>query len=307
MNCRFYKNKFPKKDDYVKVRITSEDIDCHGYHAELLEYNNIEAFMPLSHISKKRRIRSKKQLVDIDKIMFLQVIEVDKEKGYIDLSKKHIDEDLEGQAEIDFDYSQKLLELAYSIYILYRHYLNEKESTFDDKNLKETVINETIWNLYDTFKRVNYKELYEDILDNIDKLWIDYFNETIFDEVFKTRCLKTLTNRMKVDETVLEYVFSIYCLEEDAVTTLKDILNVEHDKISLTINSPPKYRIVSSGLIIEDVKERINKFVKEIEERSNKYNVKTNFTKEIEIFKKGKVHFNKFSNYHLNKPDCFSS
>ena len=132
MNCRFYKNKFPKKDDYVKVRITSEDIDCHGYHAELLEYNNIEAFMPLSHISKKRRIRSKKQLVDIDKIMFLQVIEVDKEKGYIDLSKKHIDEDLEGQAEIDFDYSQKLLELAYSIYILYRHYLNEKESTFDD-------------------------------------------------------------------------------------------------------------------------------------------------------------------------------
>jgi translation initiation factor 2 alpha subunit (eIF-2alpha) len=302
MNCRFYKNKFPIKDDYVKVRITSEDIDCHGYHAELLEYNKIEAFMPLSHISKKRRIRSKKQLVDIDKIMFLQVIEVNKEKGYIDLSKKHIDVDLEGQAEIDFDYSQKLLELGYSVYILYRDYLNESNTTYDDEIIKETVITETIWNLYDTFKRGNYKVLYEDILDNIDILWIDYFNETTFDEVFKARCLKSLINRMKVDETCLEYIFSIYCLEEDAVSTLKDILNVVHDKISLTINSPPKYRIISSGIIIEDVKERIENFVEEIKERSKKYNVKTNFTKEIEVFKKGTVQFAKLTNYHLDKP-----
>lgn len=53
----------------------------------LLEYNDIEGFIASSDYSRKR-IRSVKKLMRVGKQEVLQVLRVDEEKGYVDLSKK---------------------------------------------------------------------------------------------------------------------------------------------------------------------------------------------------------------------------
>lgn len=66
-----------------------------GAYVHLLEYNNIEGMILLSELSR-RRIRSINKLIRIGRNECVVVIRVDKEKGYIDLSKRRVSpEDIE--------------------------------------------------------------------------------------------------------------------------------------------------------------------------------------------------------------------
>ena len=55
VKCRYYRNKVPQKDDIVAV-VTTELRDM-GANVRLVEYNNLEGFIMLSHVST-RRVRS---------------------------------------------------------------------------------------------------------------------------------------------------------------------------------------------------------------------------------------------------------
>jgi len=85
----FYPNKVPEKDELVVVRVNS--IDDMGVLCSLLEYDDLEGFLPLSEISRKR-MRSVLRHVRVGQKQVLQVIRVDTERGYTDLSKKYITE-----------------------------------------------------------------------------------------------------------------------------------------------------------------------------------------------------------------------
>lgn len=66
-----------------------------GAYVYLLEYNNIEGMILLSELSR-RRIRSINKLIRVGKTEPVVVIRVDKNKGYIDLSKRRVSpEDVE--------------------------------------------------------------------------------------------------------------------------------------------------------------------------------------------------------------------
>ena len=60
-----------------------------GAYVQLLEYNGIEGMILLSELSR-RRIRSINKLVRVGRTEVVMVIRVDKEKGYIDLSKRRV-------------------------------------------------------------------------------------------------------------------------------------------------------------------------------------------------------------------------
>lgn len=104
LSCRFYSQKFPEVEDVVMVNVRS--IGEMGAYVHLLEYNNIEGilrsfvfkiliFSPLqgmillSELSR-RRIRSINKLIRVGRSECVVVIRVDKEKGYIDLSKRRV-------------------------------------------------------------------------------------------------------------------------------------------------------------------------------------------------------------------------
>jgi len=93
ISCRFYEQPYPEIDDVVMVNVRS--IADMGAYVHLLEYNNIEGMILLSELSR-RRIRSINKLIRVGRTEPVVVIRVDKEKGYIDLSKRRVSkEDIE--------------------------------------------------------------------------------------------------------------------------------------------------------------------------------------------------------------------
>jgi translation initiation factor 2 subunit 1 len=86
-SCRFYENEYPDIDQYVMVNVQS--IAEMGAYVSLLEYNNKDGMILLSELSR-RRIRSIPKLIRVGKNEVVMVLRVDKEKGYIDLSKRRV-------------------------------------------------------------------------------------------------------------------------------------------------------------------------------------------------------------------------
>ena len=83
--CRFYEQEFPKEEDVVVVQVN--EIKSMGAYVSLLEYDNIEGMVLLSELSR-RRIRSINKIIRVGKTECVSVLRVDKERGYIDLSKR---------------------------------------------------------------------------------------------------------------------------------------------------------------------------------------------------------------------------
>jgi translation initiation factor 2 subunit 1 len=87
LDCRFYENPFPEIESVVMVNV--RNIADMGAYVSLLEYNNIEGMILLSELSR-RRIRSIHKLIRVNRNEVVMVLRVDKEKGYIDLSKRRV-------------------------------------------------------------------------------------------------------------------------------------------------------------------------------------------------------------------------
>eukprot|EP00798_Chlamydomonas_sp_ICE-L_P023751 gene23751-9308_t len=93
-DARMYEQKYPEVDQTVMVQVKS--IAEMGAYVSLLEYNNIEGMILLSELSR-RRIRSITKLIKVGRQEPVMVLRVDKEKGYIDLSKRRVSpEDVQG-------------------------------------------------------------------------------------------------------------------------------------------------------------------------------------------------------------------
>lgn len=86
-NTRFYEKEFPDPEDCVMVNVRA--IAEMGAYVQLLEYNHIEGMILLSELSR-RRIRSINKLIRVGRNEAAMVIRVDKDKGYIDLSKRRV-------------------------------------------------------------------------------------------------------------------------------------------------------------------------------------------------------------------------
>ena len=87
LDCRMYENEFPEADDVVVVLV--KEIQDMGGYVHLLEYNNCQGMIMLSELSR-RRIRSVNKLLKVGRQEVAAVVRVDKEKGYIDLSKRRV-------------------------------------------------------------------------------------------------------------------------------------------------------------------------------------------------------------------------
>lgn len=90
LECRMYEAKYPEVDMAVMIQV--KNIAEMGAYVSLLEYNNIEGMILFSELSR-RRIRSVNSLIKVGRTEPVMVLRVDKEKGYIDLSKRRVSEE----------------------------------------------------------------------------------------------------------------------------------------------------------------------------------------------------------------------
>ena len=82
-----FKSKFPEPDRLVMAIINSHEKD--GVYVELPEYNNIKGFIAFTEVSRKKK-KDVDKIIAIGNNVVMIVLRVDKEKGYIDLSKHNI-------------------------------------------------------------------------------------------------------------------------------------------------------------------------------------------------------------------------
>lgn len=85
--CRFYEKPMPEYEEIVMVQVNQ--IAEMGAYVSLSEYDGIEGMILLSELSR-RRIRSINKLIRVGKSECVSVLRVDREKGYIDLSKRRV-------------------------------------------------------------------------------------------------------------------------------------------------------------------------------------------------------------------------
>ncbi|KAJ1979228.1 hypothetical protein H4R35_001597 [Dimargaris xerosporica] len=169
-DCRFYEAKFPEVEEVVMVKV--RQIAEMGAYVQLEEYGNIEGMILLSELSR-RRIRSIQKLIRVGKREVVVVLRVDKEKGYIDLSKRRVSPEDVAKCEERYNKSkavhsilshvarkrdQELEELYQTIgWPLYRKYghaydafkiaISEPEKVFEGLEMPEGILDELLTNI----------------------------------------------------------------------------------------------------------------------------------------------------------------
>ena len=117
---RMYEKKFPDVDDLVMCKII--EIFNDGAYVILEEYNNIKGLLLCTEISRKR-VNYVTRLIKEGKEEVLRVKTIDKEKGFIDLSKKSV------KAEEVEQFKEKLFEWFGLEVIMQDERLTTKEAT----------------------------------------------------------------------------------------------------------------------------------------------------------------------------------
>lgn len=85
--CRMYEQQFPAEGQVVMVRI--DEIEEVSARVSLLEYNNLPGMILWSDVTRKR-VRSVYRLLHTGRLAAMTVLRVDRDKGYIDLSRREL-------------------------------------------------------------------------------------------------------------------------------------------------------------------------------------------------------------------------
>jgi len=143
LDCRFYENKYPEVESVVMVNV--RNIADMGAYVSLMEYNNIEGMILLSELSR-RRIRSIHKLIRVNRNEVVMVLRVDKDKGYIDLSKRRV-------AQEDVAACEDRFNKAKAVHSVLRHLAERRKLYLED--LYETIgwpLYKKYGHAYDAFK-----------------------------------------------------------------------------------------------------------------------------------------------------------
>ncbi|XP_032774450.1 LOW QUALITY PROTEIN: eukaryotic translation initiation factor 2 subunit 1-like [Rattus rattus] len=239
LSCRFYQHKFPEVEDVVMVTVRS--IAEMGAYVSLLEYNNIEGMVLLSELSR-RRIRSITKLIQIGRNECVVVIRVDKEKGYIDLSKRRVSPEEAVKCEDQFTKSK-------TVYSILRHVAEVLEYTKDEQ--LESLFQRTAWVFGDKYKRPGYgaydalKHAVSDpsILDSLDMNEDDR-------EVLVNNINRRLTPQAVKIQADLEVACHGYELIDAVKEALRAGLNCSTETMPIKINliAPPRYVMTTTSL-----------------------------------------------------------
>lgn len=225
--CRFYENKYPEVDDVVVVNV--KEIADMGAYVKLLEYDDVEGMILLSELSR-RRIRSIQKLIKVGRNEVAVVMRVDKDKGYIDLSKRRVSPEEATKAEERFNKSK-------AVHSILRHVAEKHKVPLE--TLYETIgwpLSRKYGHAYEGFKVAitNSDSVFEDIKAP---------SEDILEDLKAQIARKLTPNPIKVRADV-EVTYFGY----EGVDAVKNALRAG-ENLSTDMN-PVKVKLVAAPLFV---------------------------------------------------------
>jgi len=232
MSCRMYEKKYPDVDDLVMVNVKS--IAEMGAYVSLLEYNNIEGMILLSELSR-RRIRSVSKLIRVGRQEVVVVLRVDKEKGYIDLSKRRVAPEEIAKCEERYNKSK-------AVHSIMRHVAETMQRSIEDLYVQFG------WPLYHKFGHA-YDAMKLAITDP-DSVFAGI---NIEDEV-KACLIKNIQRRLTPQPVKVRADLEVTCFHYEGIDAIKAALKAGESSgtkdypINIKLVAPPLYVMVGTYL-----------------------------------------------------------
>lgn len=235
VTCRFYEQKFPEVDDVVMVNVRS--IAEMGAYVTLSEYNNIEGMILLSELSR-RRIRSIQKLIRVGRSECVVVLRVDKEKGYIDLSKRRVSAEEAKKCEEKFNKGKQVNSIL-------RHVAEITKADI------EQLYQNSAWKLDKKFggPAKSYDALRLAITENP-----GIFDEIELEESLKDTLIDNIRRRLTPQPVKIRSDVEVACYAYEGINAVKDALRaglaVSEEDLQVKINliAPPLYVVTTVSL-----------------------------------------------------------
>lgn len=209
-----------------------------GAYVHLLEYNNTEGMILLSELSR-RRIRSINKLIRVNKTEPVVVIRVDKEKGYIDLSKRRVSgEDVEKCTE--------RFAKAKAVNSILRHVADILE--FETNEQLEELYSKTAWHFEEKYKnKVVAYDIFKQAVNDPAVL-----DECGLEEKTKDVLLQNIKRKLTSQAVKIRADIECACYDYEGIDAVKDALRAglsmgtEELPIRINLIAPPLYVMTTS-------------------------------------------------------------
>lgn len=231
-HCRFYKEKFPEIESYVMVNV--RQIGDMGAYVKLLEYDDIDGMILLSELSR-RRIRSIQKLIRVGRSEVVVVLRVDKDKGYIDLSKRRVSPEDVIKCEERYNKGK----MAHAIL---RHVAEKTQTPI--VTLYETIgwpLNEKYTHAIDAYKlSITNPEVWDNV---------QFPSTAVADEI-----KSYITKRLTPQPTKVRADVEVTCFGYEGIDAIRTALrtaeanNTENNQVKVKLVSPPLYVLTSTCL-----------------------------------------------------------
>ena len=270
LDCRFYESKYPEIESLVMVNVRT--IADMGAYVSLLEYNNIEGLILLSELSR-RRIRSINKLIRVGRNEVAMVLRVDKEKGYIDLSKRRVSPEDVAACEDKFN-------KAKAVHGVLRHLAERRKFYLED--LYERIawpLYRKYGHAYDAFKIALAEEQGGSGSDTDDPFASLDVPADVIDE------LKLYIRRRLAPQPIkIRADVEVSCFTYDGIDAIRDALfagiavGTENSPIKIRLIAPPIY-VLSTMTLEKDagialLQKSIDVILEKISEKGGKMDVK---------------------------------
>lgn len=229
-----------------------------GAYVKLLEYDNIDGMILLSELSR-RRIRSIQKLIRVGRNEVVVVLRVDKDKGYIDLSKRRVSHEDIVKCEERFNKGKMVASIM-------RHVAEKTKTPME--TLYQDIgwpLNKKYGHAVDAFKlSITYVGLLFLIL-----LWLyrllnlslysnpDVWAEVTFpSEVVKSEIQSYISKRLTPQPTKVRADVEVTCFGYEGIDAVKNALraaealnaNNADAQVKVKLISPPLYVLTSQCL-----------------------------------------------------------
>lgn len=223
-------------DEVVMVNV--KRIAEMGAYVHLLEYNNIEGMILLSELSR-RRIRSVNKLIRIGKTEPVVVIRVDKEKGYIDLSKRRV-------AAEDVEKCNEQFSKAKAVNSILRH-VADLLGYESDAQLEE-LYSKTAWHFEEKYrKKASAYDAFKQAVQDP-----SVFDECGLDENTKTVLLNNIRQKLMLQAVKIRADIEVSCYSYEGIEAVKKALrsgmelSTEQMPVKINLIAPPLYVVTTS-------------------------------------------------------------